>query len=255
MLNNIIPLKDSLWLARQKRAGRCVAQILKECGNLILKGDTISLRELENVSRKIFDVWDCTPTFYNYRGFPSLMCTSVNKQLVHGIATDYILNDGDIVSVDVGATFEGAIADAARTWIFGTPKCKDHVELVKVGEEALLAAKKSIAVGKNLGVIGNTIYSTVKKTRFNVIENYGGHGMDYNKPHSDPFVLNKSRSDDGIMMMNGLSIAVEPMIVIGDPQTKVLDDGWTVVCNDVSCHFEDSFTLFDNEVHHITEII
>ena len=255
MYSNLITLKDDTWITRQKFAGRCVANILGKCGSAISSKSVSSLKDLESLADLLFKFSGCTPTFKGYRGFPSTMCVSVNKQLVHGICTDYILQDGDIVSVDVGATYEGAIADAARTWIYGSPKSEIHVELVEAGKKALTAGRKAIAVGKHIGAIGSAIHNFVKSTRFHVITEYGGHGLDYNKPHADPFVINKASSDEGIIMRNGLSIAVEPMLVIGDTATKITDDGWTVVCSDVSCHFEDSFTIYNNEVHWITEVL
>lgn len=253
--NSLIILKDELWLKRQKIAGKCVATILKECGKLI-KTNTpnLSLKDLEQLTYLYTRNMDCTPTFLNYKGFPGAACISVNKQLVHGIPTDYILQDGDIVSVDLGATFEGAIADAARTWIYGTPKSSEYVRLLKVGREALDNGVKAVKIGGRLGEIGYAIHNTVKNSGFNNVINYGGHGLSYNIPHAEPFVSNKDSQNNGIRIENGLSIAIEPMLTIGSTETKVLDDGWTVVTPGLGCHFENSITVFNDEVHIITEI-
>lgn len=253
--NSLIILKDELWLKRQKHAGRCVATILKECGKLIKSNQqNLSLKDLEQLTYLYTRNMDCTPTFLGYKGFPGAACISVNKQLVHGIPTDYILQDGDIVSVDLGATFEGAIADAARTWIYGNPKSSEHVRLLKVGKDALDNGVKAIKVGGRLGEIGYAIHNTVKNSEFGSVTNYGGHSIDYNTPHAEPFVSNKDIPTNGIRIQNGLSIAIEPMVVIGSVETSILNDGWTVITTGLSCHFENSVTVFNNEVHIITEI-
>ena len=253
--NCLVDLKDALWLKRQKIAGRCVASILKSCRDLIKhKTPNLSLKDLEQLTYLYTRNMDCVPTFLNYKGFPGAACISVNKQLVHGIPTDYILQDGDVVSVDLGATYEGAIADAARTWIYGTPKSSEHVRLLKVGREALDNAIKAVKVGEQLGIIGYTIHNTVKNSGFGNIVHYGGHYLSYEKPHAEPFVPNKANKNEGIRLTNGCSFAIEPMVVIGSTNTVTLDDKWTVVTNDIGCHFENSVTIFNNQVHIITEI-
>jgi methionyl aminopeptidase len=252
--SQIINLKDDLWLKRQKHAGRCVANCLIECGKAI-KAVTpnLSLIDLENIAIRQINSMDCIPTFYNYKGFPGKVCISVNNQLVHGIPTDYVLQDGDVVSVDLGATFEGAIADAARTWIYGTPRSQEHVRLIQTCKDSLAAGIKAIEIGKHLGVIGYAIHQYTKNSGFNLITNYGGHGLDYNKPHSEPFVNNKSQSNEGIRIQSGLSIAIEPMLVIGEAKTKILDDKWTVVTPGIGVHFENSVTIMESGVHVVTE--
>lgn len=253
--NSLVILKDALWLKRQKIAGRCVANILKECGKLIkAKTPNLNLKDLEQIAYLYTRNMDCIPTFLNYKGFPGAACISVNKQLVHGIPANYVLQDGDIISVDLGATYEGAIADAARTWIYGDPKSAEHIRLLKVGREALDNGVKAVKVGSRLGAIGYAIHNTVKKSGFGNITNYIGHGINYNEPHASPPVLNKDLQNNGIRIANGLSIAIEPMIVIGPAETKTESDGWTIVTPGLGCHFENSVTVFNDRVHIITDI-
>lgn len=249
----LISLKDYSWLSKQKIAGRCISNIFDAVEKFIKTEKNISLKDIENLALKYFPQYDCTPTFLNYLGFPSSICISVNKQLVHGIVTDYILQPGDIVSVDIGATYNGAIADAARTWIFGQTKDPRHEMLIASCKKALKEAISVVKVGNRLGSIGHVISKAATSSGFGVITEYGGHGLDYNTPHCSPFVENKQRPDFGIRFANGLSIAIEPMFVIGSTKTTVSkDDGWTVYTQDIGVHFEDTVTLFDNETHLIT---
>ena len=262
--NELITLKNHVWLELQKHAGRCVASVLVACASALKQRSPLSLKDLEVLALLKMQEFDCTPTFQGYRGFPSGICTSVNEQVVHGIATEYVLQGGDLVTVDVGATYKGAIADAARTWIYGEPKDKRHVQLVKAGREALDVGTKAVQVGKQVGAIGYAIYKFVNSGlapgcyQYGLVTKYGGHGLDYNKPHADPFIHNKSESWDGARIVPGLAIAIEPMLVLGesgnwDVQTKTLNDGWTVVTKNLNCHFENSVTVMEDGIHIITE--
>ncbi len=134
---------------------------------------------------------NCTPTFKGYKGFPGAICLSVNKQLVHGVPSDTKLQDGDVISFDFGATFEGAIADSAITMIYG--EANDELsKLNEITRQCLYNAIKIIKVGNRLGTIGHTIYETAKKAGATIINNFGGHGITWNKPHAEPFVANNS---------------------------------------------------------------
>lgn len=259
--SQVVYLKDDKWLADQKIAGRCVAQALKDCSEVIKNGSSnVSLLDLEQLVLKRMKVFNCTPTFLNYKGFPGACCISVNHQLVHGIPNDYILKDGDLVSVDIGATFNGSIADAARTWIYGKPKNLEHVRMLSVCWNALKNAIKAVKVSLPIGIIGHTIHNTVKNSGFNLITSYGGHAIKdavngKAVPHAWPFIANKSLPTEGIHMQNGFLFAIEPMVVLGDPTTKILIDGWTVETGGIGCHFEDTIFICNNQIHTLTEII
>src|SRR6266705_4721765 len=222
--NSLIHLYDHQSLVKQKIAGRCVANILKECGKLITdKTPNLSLKDLEQITYLYTRNMDCTPTFLNYKGFPGAACISVNKQLVHGIPTNYILKDGDVVSVDVGANYNSKIADDARTWIYGSPKSKEHVRLLTTCKNALKSAIKNIEIGKHLGIIGYTIYNETKNSNFGLILNYGGHHVS-SIPHEEPFIANKAGQFEGHRMQVGEVMAIEPMLVLGNnTKTKTLD--------------------------------
>lgn len=250
----LISIKDDDWLARQRIAGKCVAKCLATMDKMIRdKIPNLSLLMLEAESSKIIEEYKCTPTFKGYKGFPGAVCLSVNKDMVHGIPSDYVLQDGDVVKFDLGATYEGAIADAASTTIYGTPKNEQHIRLVDYTIKALLNGIKAIAVGKRLGVIGYAIHKTVSSTEFGLITDYGGHGIDENKPHASPFVKNKAQPTEGVRLMPGMTLAIEPMLTIGDTMTKVQKDGWTVTANGISSHAEHTVFIHDNNVEIITE--
>jgi methionyl aminopeptidase len=249
--NSIIHLKDQDWLDKQRIAGKVVATTLKFLEAEVLKGTPYSMLMLNELAEDIIYSNKCTPTFKNYKGFPAGVCISINKQLVHGIPTDYHLQDGDVVSFDLGATYEGAIADSALTCIFGEPKSPDHVKLISSTENCLMQGINAIAVGKRLGCIGHAINKAAKG--YGLVSNYGGHGLDWDKPHAAPFVANKAELDEGIRIAEGLSIAIEPMLTIGTPGTKVLDDGWTVVTADIGAHFEHSVFVHKDHVEIITD--
>lgn len=253
--NHLITLKGATWLKSQKRAGRCVAQILKSCKDAVVnKQPNLSLKDLEDIAYMYFKANDCTPTFKDYKGFPSAICASVNTQLVHGIVDDYVLKEGDVVKLDLGATFEGAIADSALTCIYGRPKSQTHMDLIDACEKSLDAGLNAVKVGNRIGAIGNAIHKFAKNTEFGLITEYGGHGISWNKPHAPPFVANKSKTNDGIRIQPGLTIAIEPMLVIGRAHTKVLKDGWTVATPEIGAHFEHTIFVDDNDViHKITE--
>ena len=251
--NGLFKLKNQDWLERQRIAGRIAAQSLKQLEDYV-KGKTFhSMAEHVAAIDRFIIREGGTPTFKNYKGFPAAVCVSINKQLVHGIPDDTVLGHGDIVSFDLGVTYQGAIADTALTCIMGTPKLERHVEMVRATEEALMKGIAAIQVGKRLGCIGHAISRHAKNSGFGLITNYGGHGLDWSIPHAAPFVSNTGSPDEGIRIQPGLSIAIEPMLVMGSTHTQTLADGWTVVTPDVSAHFEHSIFVHEDHVEIITD--
>jgi methionyl aminopeptidase len=249
----LVKLKGQDWLDRQRIAGKIAAQTLLKLEDFVRGRTFHSLIALNEVAEKFITDAGGIPTFKGYKGFPAGVCMSVNKHLVHGIPTDIVLDDGDLVSFDLGVTYEGAIADTAITCIFGEPKSERHVDLVKSTEEALMKGIEAIAVGKQLGCIGNAIYKYARGKGYGVINNYGGHGLDWDVPHAAPFVPNKAELNEGVRIQPGLAIAIEPMLVLGSTNTKTLDDGWTVVTDDIGAHFEHSIFVHEDHVEIITD--
>lgn len=255
--SSLIDLKDNDWLLRQRKAGRAVSAALTWLEDQVKLETKLSLKDLSVGAEEIIERHECTPTFKGYKSsngkpFPEAVCISVNRQLVHGIPTDYVLKPGDIVKFDLGATYQGAIADSAISCIFAEPHSSQHKYLIESCQKSLNAAIRSVAVGKRLGVIGNAISRVARDTGFGLVTNYGGHGISLNKPHAPPFVPNRATPDEGIMIVEGLTIAVEPMFTMGVPKTSVHSDGWTVMTEDVGAHWEHSLYVHADHVEVIT---
>jgi len=258
--NMIVSLKDDKWLNYQRIAGRIASDTLIALEQEVENKTTKSMLELNAYAEEIITKAGGFPTFKGYgkasNPFPAGVCISINKQLVHGVPTDYKLKDGDIVSFDLGVTIEGAIADTAITCIYGGPEATsihNHMVVVKT-KHALEEGIKAIQVGKRLGCIGQAIYKVARGPGHTcVVNNYGGHGLDWNIPHASPFVANKSTDNEGIRIQPGLSIAIEPMLVCGsDPATTTGSDGWTVYTKEIGAHFEHSVFVHEDHVEIIT---
>lgn len=251
--SQIISLKDDQWLHRQQYAGEVVSSAHREIFNLFKTKSIKNLIEVESYVHDHIIKNGCENAFWKYKNFPGKICASVNNVIVHGIPSLKPLQEGDVVKIDLGANFEGAIADCAFTYVFGKPKSKLIAQLLTSCQNALNKSIEAIEVGKNIGIIGHTIFNIAKDNNFSVIVNYGGHGIDYNKLHSNPFISNKSRENEGIIIQPGLSIAIEPMFVLGNNTNTKTDphDKWSVYTKDIGVHFEHSVTLDKNGNKHI----
>ncbi|MGH8967817.1 MAG: type I methionyl aminopeptidase, partial [Actinomycetes bacterium] len=184
------------------------------------------------------------PSFKGYHGFPATICTSVNDQVVHGIPGELRLHDGDIISIDCGAIVDGWHGDAALTVAIGEVG-DDARELMRVTEEAMWRGIAAASLGGRVTDISHGVESYVRgQGDFGILEDYVGHGIG-SAMHQPPNVPNYGRPGKGPKLVEGLALAVEPMVVIGDKATRVLEDEWTVVTEDGSrsAHFEHTFTL------------
>jgi methionyl aminopeptidase len=242
--NSLISLKNEKFLEKQRIAGKIAAGALKELEGYCKNKTFHSMKVLNDVIESFIIKKGGIPTFKGYKGFPAGVCVSINQQLVHGIPDDTMLDNGDVVSFDLGVTVDGCIADTAVTLVFGPPKSDKHVQLVKATEEALMCGIKAIAPGKRLGCIGNAIYKYAKNKGYGVITQYGGHGIDISQdgigiPHATPFVANKAELNEGVRICAGMVLAIEPMLTTGPTKTWTDKDGWTVWCEaEMSSHFE-----------------
>jgi methionyl aminopeptidase len=255
-----IHLHDQEWLEKQRIAGKVAAGAISMLVDLAKSGTSKTLSEMDVLTEEYIRDNKCIPTFKDYVShgstpFPNSCCFSPNNLLVHGVATDYVLQEGDIISFDLGATYpdeNGAIADTATTIIIGQPKDHKHMYLISDTERALELAIKSIKIGERLGIIGETIYDFGKYCGYEVVVRYGGHGIGnaYDGKalaHTPPFVANKSQANNGIRFQKGASLAIEPLFTLAKTnETYIGDNGWDVYCQDVAAHFEHSIYLHED---------
>jgi methionyl aminopeptidase len=231
-------------MALMRRAGRVVAEIHEKCTQAARPGVTTA--DLDAVAREVIDRRGARSNFLNYHGFPAVICTSPNHVIVHGIPGDYVLKDGDILSIDAGAIIEGWHADAAVTVPVGEVDA-DATRLVEVTRRSLEEAITQTMAGKHLGDIGSAVETVAVASGFTVVREYVGHGIG-TAMHEEPPVHNFGQPGRGVKIKEGYVLAIEPMVNAGGPETETLDDGWTVVTRDrsLSAHFEHTVAVTDD---------
>lgn len=235
-----------------RQAGRIVATVLEVVKLKVKPGmkteelDIIAGREVEKLGAK--------PSFKGYRGFPANLCVSVNDEVVHGIPGDRVLNDGDIVSIDFGAIFQGFQGDAAVTVGVGniSPEARKLIEATRGALQAGIAAG---AAGMRLGDISAAVQQYVESRGYSVVREYTGHGIGRDM-HEEPQVLNFGEPGQGPVLKKGMTLAIEPMVNIGDWRTRVGDNHWTVFTEDgsLSAHFEHTVAIKDDELEILTAL-
>jgi methionyl aminopeptidase len=245
-----IELKGPEEIALMRQAGRAVAEVLAILRQEIRPG--LTLKKLDDIVRREFAKRGVAPTFLHYRGYPACLCVSVNDEVVHGIPDRRLLQEGDIVSIDLGATYKGFVGDAAIT--VGVGRISPVAErLVRVTEEALWQGIKVAKAGARLGQISAAIQTHAEGSGFSVVREYVGHGVGRSM-HEDPQVPNFGSSDRGPLLQKGMTLALEPMVTAGDWQTKKDSDGWTVRTADgsLAAHFEHTIAITGDEAQVLT---
>ena len=233
--------------AKMEIAGRCVAAVHDAVRAAIAPGVTTAA--LEAIGAEVVRDHGCRPSFLGYHGFPATICTSPNRAIVHGIPGDYVLRDGDIISIDAGAIYEGWHGDAAFTAAVGD--VADEVQkLIDVTEEALWNGLRQARVGKRLGDIGYAVEATAEPHGFGVVREYVGHGIGqqmHEEPQVPNYVIRPVESFEHILKP-GLVLAIEPMLNLGTDDVRVLDDDWTVVTKDgkLSAHWEHTIAVTED---------
>lgn len=235
-----------------RQAGRIVAEALQALAREVRPG--ITTAKLDKVAEREIRKRGAVPSFKGYRGYPASLCASVNHEVVHGIPGERALQEGDIISLDVGAIYQGYHGDAARTVAVGaiSPQAQ---ELLRVTREALEAGTRAARAGVHLGDVSVAIQGWVESRGFAVVREYVGHGIG-REMHEDPQVPNFGEPGQGIILEKGMTLALEPMVNVGDWRTKVLDNRWTVVTADgsLSAHFEDTIAITDGEAEILTRL-
>lgn len=255
--SSLIKLKDDGVLEHYRIAGKVAAGALSLLEQEVYNRTSLSLLELDKLAHDYILDNGCEITFLDYHGFPNSICVSINKQLVHGVATNYHFQEGDMVSFDLGATFKGAIGDTALTCIYGEPKSQEQIKIIRATKEALMKGIAAIKMGKRLGSIGEAIWKSARGNGFNIIEQYGGHGIcskdGVGIPHALPFVANRAVSNEGVHFQPGMVLAVEPMLTDGSTKTWVDSDSWTVHCEaKLSSHEEHTIFIHEDHVEILT---
>ncbi len=237
-------LKTKAEVAKMRRAGRVVAEMLDECEKAARPG--ITTADLDQVARGVLARRNAKSNFLNYHGFPAVICTSPNNVIVHGIPGAYVLQDGDILSIDCGAIIDGYHGDAARTIPVGEIS-EEARKLITVTEESLWAGIQHVRSGARLSDIGHAVQTVAEGAGFSVVREYVGHGIG-RAMHEEPQVPNYGEPGRGIKLKVGHVLAVEPMVNLGSSDTQLNEDGWTVVTADgsLSAHFEHSIAVTDD---------
>ncbi len=232
-------------IKRMKHAGYIVALVHQKMKEVVVPG--ISTKELDEIAMKIIKENRAIPTFLGYSGFPACICTSINEQVVHGIPSEKaILKEGDIIAIDVGATYGGMVGDSA--WSYRVGKVSPKVDkLMKTTEESLFAGIEQMRPGNVLDDISKAVEAVAVREGYGIVRQYGGHGVGH-EMHEDPFLFNYSVGDNTLIKSN-MAIAIEPMLNLGCDDVVVNEeDGWTVSTKDgkPSAHFEHTVIATDD---------
>ena len=241
----MVVIKTARELSKMKDACRISAEALRVAGEAVKPG--VTTFEIDAIVRRYIEKQGATPSFLGYGGFPASACISVNNVVIHGIPSKKcVLKEGDIVSVDVGAFYEGFHGDNAYTFACG--KISDNAQaLLNATKESLYEGINKALAGNRVGDIGNAVQGYVEARSYSVVRDFVGHGVGA-KLHEDPSVPNYGTPGRGVRLIPGMTIAIEPMINEGTFEVRVLDDEWTTVTKDgkLSAHFEHTVAITPN---------
>lgn len=243
----MITIKSSLELELMRKANAIVGDVLELMRESIRAG--ITTYELDKIAHDYIVKSGAKPSFLGYGGFPASICASVNEEVIHGIPSkSRVLQEGDIVSIDVGTIYKGYHGDAARTFAVGVVD-ELKQKLMCVTEESFFKGIEILKDGVRLGDLGHAIQSHAETNGFSIVRDYVGHGIGQNM-HEDPQIPNYGRAGHGLRVKTGMTLAIEPMINAGNYAVEVLDDGWTVVTVDglPSAHYENTVAVTDDGV-------
>ena len=234
-----------------REAGKIVALTHQELQKHITPG--ISTKELDAIAEKFILKADALPSFKGYNGFRGSICASVNEELVHGIPGERVLRDGDIISIDIGAKYNGYHGDSAWTYAVGTIS-EENQKLLKVTEESLFKGLEQAKPGERLSNISHAIQSYVEAHNFSIVREYVGHGVGQDL-HEDPQIPHYGPPNKGPRLKPGMVLAIEPMVNAGSRYVKTLADNWTVVTVDgkTCAHFEHTIAITDNGYEILTK--
>ncbi len=236
-----------------RHAGHIVALVHQKMKEVVEPG--ISTKELDNIAMKIIKENRAIPTFLGYSGFPACICTSINEQVVHGIPSEKVtVKEGDIISIDVGATYRGLVGDSA--WSYAVGNVSDDIKrLMEATEKSLYAGIDKMRPGNTLNDISGAIEDVAVEYGYGIVRQYGGHGVGHTM-HEEPFLYNY-RVGDHTLIKSNYAIAIEPMLNIGGDDVEVASDEWTVSTVDKkpSAHFEHTVVATDDGPQIMTKLM
>ena len=237
-----IALKSTRELDAMRSAGHVVAVALDAVFDALESG--ITTAELDDIARRKISAEGAKPAFLGLYGFPAVACISLNAEIVHGIPGQRVVSDGDLVSVDCGAIVDGFYSDCARTAVAGESADEESRRLVDVCSESLVRGIAQCMPHNRIGDVSDAVEQYVRDAGFELVREYVGHGVG-RALHEAPPVPNFGTPGTGPLLMEGMTIAIEPMIMTGSWETEVMDDGWTVVTADrsLSAHFEHTVAI------------
>jgi methionyl aminopeptidase len=249
----MINCKSHAELDKMRRSGQIVRQVLETVKGLVAPG--VSTMDLERAAEEKIQELGAKPAFKGYYDYPCVLCTSVNNEIIHGIpSAKRVLKEGDIVSIDCGVVLDGYYGDSAITVPVGSTLAPDLKKLLDVTETSLKKAIQEVRLGKTVGDVGAAVQEYVEANGFSVVRDFVGHGIG-TRLHEDPQVPNYGTRGQGTRLREGMVLAIEPMVNIGKPGARVLDDKWTAVTEDgsYSAHFEHTVAVTRNGPLVLTE--
>jgi methionyl aminopeptidase len=248
-----IMIKTPQEVEKMRRSGTVVREILDYVRSFVKPGATTL--DLENAAAAKIAELGATPAFKGYHGYPAVLCTSINNEVVHGIpSANRVLREGDIVSIDTGVIIDGFYGDSAITVPVGEKIAPKTQRLLDVTKASLESGIRAVKVGASLGDIGAAVQEVVEADGFSVVREFVGHGIG-TRLHEDPQVPNFGRRGQGLKLREGMVLCIEPMVNSGKPDVQVLSDGWTAVTQDgsLSAHFEHTVAVTANGAMVLTQ--
>ncbi len=236
--------KSPAEIERMAAAGRIAADAIAHVGSELRPGLTTA--DLDLIAEEYIRSQGGVPTSQGYNGFPASICTSPNSMIVHGIPGPYRLEEGDVITVDIGVTLDGFIADSAVTFAVGSVDAEAQ-RLLEVCQVALGAGIEQATVGNRIGDISSAVQVVTESAGFSVVRSLVGHGVGRSY-HEDPHVPNFGTAGRGLQLSEGMTLAIEPMITAGGPEVVLHDDGWSIstVDGSLTAHFEHTVAITDD---------
>lgn len=241
-----VTIKSAREIALMREAGKILAEVHERLGEFIAPG--LTTLDIDRKGEELIRSYKCIPSFLNYEGYPASICVSVNDEIVHGIPTKKRhIESGDIVSLDAGVIYEGYQSDAARTYGVGEITEEDQ-RLIQVTKESFFKGIEFAKAGNHLYDISAAIQEHIEKNGFSVVRDLVGHGIG-SQMHEEPQIPNFKQRGRGMKLRPGMTLAIEPMVNVGDYEVWILEDDWTVVTRDGknSAHYENTVLITDGE--------